>query len=71
MLSARFPARASPHACTFASGNAAVSCTWARLPSTDGVPGNTGDINIASTYNKQMVELMPGGGMRLKSGEHA
>ena len=31
-----------------------------------GVPGNTGDINIVSSYTSDMVELLPGGGMRLK-----
>ena len=31
-----------------------------------GVPGNTGDVNIVSSYTSDMVELLPGGGMRLK-----
>ena len=31
-----------------------------------GVPGNTGDINIVSSYTSDTVELLPGGGMRLK-----
>jgi len=32
-----------------------------------GVPGNTGDVNIASTYNSDAVSLIPGGGLRLSS----
>lgn len=36
-----------------------------------GVPGNTGDINIVSTYNAEMVSLMPEGGLRLGAGMSA
>ena len=32
-----------------------------------GVPGNTGDVNIVSTYNSDTVSLLPGGGMRLSA----
>ena len=32
-----------------------------------GVPGNTGDVNIVSTYSSDMVEMIPGGGLRLKA----
>ena len=31
-----------------------------------GVPGNTGDVNIVSTYSSDMVEMIPGGGLRMK-----
>ena len=26
----------------------------------DGVPGNTGDVNIVSSYNSEMIELIEG-----------
>jgi len=32
-----------------------------------GVPGNTGDVNIASIYASDAVSLLPGGGMRLSA----
>ena len=32
-----------------------------------GVPGNTGDVNIASIYASDTVSLIPGGGLRLSS----
>jgi len=32
-----------------------------------GVPGNTGDVNIASIYASDTVSLIPGGGMRLSA----
>ena len=32
-----------------------------------GVPGNTGDVNIASIYSSDTISLLPEGGMRLAS----
>ena len=40
---------------------------WVFEDMPSGVPGNTGDVNIVSTYSSDMVEMIPGGGLRLKA----